>query len=137
MPLVEQLLGQVDGRHAFGAVARAREGHEQRGNVALQMQVGSGHQIRGRDRIDASPKLTRQGRREALADERGGSGTGEHDAQRRIREQRPEIPTEAGLLALQQPRDLLPHDGLLGDLSRRAGSTTLRQLGVAAAGEHL
>ena len=69
MALAQHVFRQGSHRDAFRAAARAAEGDEQRGHVALEILTRTGQQIRGRDRFDPAIEPLQQQRRETLADE--------------------------------------------------------------------
>lgn len=79
--LGEHLVGEIRGGHALGAVARPREGHQQRGHVLREASAGVGDQVGGGDRVDAQPQPPGQCRLEYLSCEGGGPGAGEYHAQ--------------------------------------------------------
>ena len=63
-------IGQVDGRKALRAAARAGERDEQRRDVALEVLRRRGDEIGRRERLDAPTECTQELRQQALADVR-------------------------------------------------------------------
>ena len=62
-------VGKLDRGHAFRAVAGARERHQQRRRLRLEVEIRRTDQIGGGDRLDPPEQPRREIRREALADE--------------------------------------------------------------------
>lgn len=115
--LGEDLVGQGGGGDGLRAVTRPCEGDQQRGQVLGEAPAGVGDEVRGGNRVDAPPQVPCQGGLEHLAGERGGPGAGEHHTQvaachERIQERVQRFPGGS-----DDPVDLPPQGGLLGDLT--------------------
>src|SRR5205085_3490630 len=79
--LPEEALRQFHRGDALRAVAGAREGDEQRRDLLAEVEMRRGNQIRRGDRLDAAAQLRTEVRRKAFADECGGTGSSQYDAQ--------------------------------------------------------
>ena len=110
----QALVGEFNRGHAFRTAARAREGHQQGRDVALQVIARRGDQVSGGDGLDPLAREPQQRRRQALADVGRRSGTGQYDAQLLDREQWREKALEPGALRVEQRLRLAPGLRLLG-----------------------
>jgi len=87
------------------------------------------HEIGRRDRVDTAGQLQRQRRCKAVADKSRCACAGQHDAQRRICEQRREEFVQLRAFGPDELCDLQPHVWLLCDLACRRGCAAAGELG--------